>query len=228
MRRLADARLSGTSQPIWVARGVGRGRRSRRRPGRRTHPRRDWFRAPDQSRGRRLTKRLRDRCGMEAQCRCLARTKSRFKTETPVRDLCGMRGGRRSSAGAGNKRRRFAGYFTGATGLAPATSGVTGRSARFRSRRGWAGIPGASGAFRTSPCGDCHALAGTCGDLVRDQRGMLRCPSCNHRDAARVSPNRGVDFMRGHSPRRGAGLFTAGVDQRASHNQGTRTVEIAG
>jgi hypothetical protein len=42
-----------------------------------------------------------------------------------------------------------------------------------------AGIPGASGAFRTSPCGDCRALAGACGDVVRDQCGMLRCPCCN-------------------------------------------------
>jgi hypothetical protein len=41
-----------------------------------------------------------------------------------VRDQCGMRGSRRSS---GVKRWRFAGLLAGATGLEPATSGVTGR-----------------------------------------------------------------------------------------------------
>jgi SAM-dependent methyltransferase len=66
---------------------------------------------------------------------------------------------------------------TGATGLEPATSGVTGRSWRFRGGRGSAGIPPASRAFRPRPCGDWRVRAGTSGDLVRDERGMGRCPT---------------------------------------------------
>ena len=62
----------------------------------------------------------------------------------------------------------FAGTFTGATGLEPATSGVTGRSCRFRPGRGirgdfrreqvlptltFRGLPGIGGSFRRLPAG---------------------------------------------------------------------------
>ena len=40
-------------------------------------------------------------------------------------------------------------FSTGATGLEPATSGVTGRSWRFRAEREWAGISGMSRLFTT-------------------------------------------------------------------------------
>ena len=65
--------------------------------------------------------------------------------------------------------------FTGATGLKPATSGVTGRSWRLRADWGRAGIPGASWPFRPCRCGDCRVLAGAFDRLPRDERGMRRC-----------------------------------------------------
>jgi hypothetical protein len=68
--------------------------------------------------------------------------------------------------------------FTGATGLEPATSGVTGRSWRFRAERGLAGIPAVSGSFRPCGCGDSRVLAGASGSLLRDERGMRRCLHC--------------------------------------------------
>jgi hypothetical protein len=68
----------------------------------------------------------------------------------PGRDVRGIDGGRRSYApGSTNKTWQFAGFFTGATGLEPATSGVTGRSCRFRAERRSAGIPARSRAFST-------------------------------------------------------------------------------
>ena len=70
-----------------------------------------------------------------------------------------------------------------ATGLEPATSGVTGRSCRFRSRRGCAGIPAVSRVFRHWRCGDCPVGAGASGDLLRDGRGMRRCLSCQRAGA---------------------------------------------
>jgi hypothetical protein len=99
---------------------------------------------------------------------------------------CGITAGGRPEAASRLRQDRqqkiqFAGCFLRERRLEPATSGVTGRSWRFRPGRGQAGIPGASRAFHTWSCGDCRAPAGTCGDLVRDQRGMLRCPSCNQR-----------------------------------------------
>jgi hypothetical protein len=66
--------------------------------------------------------------------------------------------------------------FTGATGLEPATSGVTGRSWRFRAERGYAGICGVSRALRFCRCGDWRVRPGVSGSLVRDQRGMSSCP----------------------------------------------------
>jgi hypothetical protein len=64
----------------------------------------------------------------------------------------------------------------GATGLEPATSGVTGRSWRFRAERGWAGIPAESKAFGLERCGDLRGCAGASGNLLRDERGMRGCP----------------------------------------------------
>jgi hypothetical protein len=64
---------------------------------------------------------------------------------------------------------------TGATGLEPATSGVTGRSWCFRVERGSAGIPTVSRASRAPPCGDSRAWAGARGRLARDERGMTHC-----------------------------------------------------
>jgi hypothetical protein len=62
--------------------------------------------------------------------------------------------------------------FTGATGLEPATSGVTGRSWHLRAARDWAGITGESRALRPWRCGDSRASAGASGDLLRDVCGM--------------------------------------------------------
>jgi hypothetical protein len=64
--------------------------------------------------------------------------------------------------------------FTGATGLEPATSGVTGRSWRFRAARKEAAICRESRAFLATACGDCRGPAGAYGDLPRDVCGM--CP----------------------------------------------------
>src|SRR6266508_1092272 len=68
---------------------------------------------------------------------------------------------------------------TGATGLEPATSGVTGRSWRFRAEREAAGIPGNSGIPRPCRCGDWREPAGASGSLVRDQCGMSSCLCSN-------------------------------------------------
>jgi hypothetical protein len=82
-----------------------------------------------------------------------------------------------------------------ATGLEPVTSGVTGRAKRFwlsGDRRDSRREQGVSRLVFW----DCRAPAGTCGDLVRDQHSMRRCPSCNQREVCgtlRVSsPNRAV------------------------------------
>jgi hypothetical protein len=75
--------------------------------------------------------------------------------------------------------------FTGATGLEPATSVVTGRSQSCRTGRGSAGITGASRAFQPLPCGVRRAPAGASGDLLRDERGMLRCLSGKRTGTAR-------------------------------------------
>src|SRR5947209_13051967 len=75
--------------------------------------------------------------------------------------------------------------WEGATGLEPATSGVTGRSWSRRSGRGSAGITGASRAFQPPPCGVRRAPAGASGDLLRDEREMLRCLSGKRLGSAR-------------------------------------------
>jgi hypothetical protein len=64
--------------------------------------------------------------------------------------------------------------LTGATGLEPATSGVTGRSWCFRAKRGYAWICLVSRAFRRCRGGDWRGRAVTSGSLVRDHRGMSR------------------------------------------------------
>jgi hypothetical protein len=64
-------------------------------------------------------------------------------------------------------------------GLEPATSGVTGRSWRFRAERGSAETCGESRAFRPEVCGYCRASAGASGDLLRDQCGMSSCLCSN-------------------------------------------------
>ena len=84
--------------------------------------------------------------------------------------------GNAALTGAGGGAAKFAGTFTGATGLEPATSGVTGRSWRFRAERGNAGICSVSRALRPCRCGDSRVRAGISGCLVRDQRGMGSCP----------------------------------------------------
>jgi hypothetical protein len=63
-------------------------------------------------------------------------------------------------------------YKTGATGLEPATSGVTGRSWCFRVDRESAGITVMRRSFRTSSCGDYRVQAGASADILRDLRGM--------------------------------------------------------
>jgi hypothetical protein len=66
-------------------------------------------------------------------------------------------------------------FSAGATGLEPATSGVTGRSWRFRVERGSAGIPVNRRALRPCGCGDSREPTGPSGRLVRDERGMISC-----------------------------------------------------
>ena len=65
---------------------------------------------------------------------------------------------------------------TGATGLEPATSGVTGRSWSLRARRELAGISAMSGTFCLVACGDRRVPAGVTADLPRDVRGMGTLP----------------------------------------------------
>jgi hypothetical protein len=61
---------------------------------------------------------------------------------------------------------------TGATGLEPATSGMTGRSRRLREGWGQAGFPAVSRPFQPLRGGDSRVRAGASGSLVRDERGM--------------------------------------------------------
>jgi hypothetical protein len=81
-----------------------------------------------------------------------------------VRDLRGMKRSRRSFR---QIHLFICRTFTGATGLEPATSGVTGRSWRLRVERGYAGICGGSMAFR--PCGDGRHLR---------ERPVISCGMC--------------------------------------------------
>ena len=54
-------------------------------------------------------------------------------------------------------------FSTEATGLEPATSGVTGRAWRFRAERPYAGMSGMSRGFPTRRCGDCRTRRGLAG-----------------------------------------------------------------
>ena len=95
----------------------------------------------------------------------------------------GQAGSRRETSKAGGRSCRFwqqnmpicKMFLAGATGLEPATSGVTGRSWCFRAERGSAGIPCKSSAFRPRHCGGWRLLPGASGVLLRDERGMRRC-----------------------------------------------------
>ncbi len=96
-----------------------------------------------------------------------------------ARDERRMRRDRRSSAPLRTTEhgdlQGLRGRKTGATGLEPATSGVTGRSWCLRDRRESAGISAMSGTFRLASCGDRRVPAGVSADLPRDVRGMVRC-----------------------------------------------------
>src|ERR1700736_2034220 len=59
-------------------------------------------------------------------------------------------------ADADNKNPDLQDVSTGATGLEPATSGVTGRSCCFWAALEWAGIPDVSRSSRPLSCGDCR------------------------------------------------------------------------
>jgi hypothetical protein len=90
-----------------------------------------------------------------------------------VRDLRGMKRSRRSLC---QIHLFICRTFTGATGLEPATSGVT-------AGHGASGLAGIGGdllqmqGFRTGRCGDYRASAGTSGGFLRDLCRMRRCLS---------------------------------------------------
>ena len=88
-------------------------------------------------------------CGDYRRCTASCRNLRRF--------ACGICAGWREAGGRLRQARQqnmlIYRYFTGATGLEPATSGVTGRSWRFRAERGQAGIPGHSRDFRPDVAG---------------------------------------------------------------------------
>jgi hypothetical protein len=73
------------------------------------------------------------------------------KNRLPSAMACGICAGSLEAGGRVRQDRQhnraFCRYFTGATGLEPATSGVTGRSWRLLAEREWAGIPDASGSL---------------------------------------------------------------------------------
>jgi hypothetical protein len=94
----------------------------------------------------------------------------------PVRDLRGMERSRRSLC---QIHMLICSAFTGATGLEPATSGVTGRSWRLRAERGSAGIPAVTKAFRPWRCGDSRVLAGASG-AQRPLSGRENLGSAEH------------------------------------------------
>jgi hypothetical protein len=89
-----------------------------------------------------------------------------------ARDLRGMKRSRRALL---KYICRFAELLRERRGSNPATSGVTGRSWRFRAKRGWAGISGTSRPFSPARRGDLRVPAGIFGSLARDRRGMSRC-----------------------------------------------------
>jgi hypothetical protein len=80
-------------------------------------------------------------------------------------------------------------FSTGATGLEPATSGVTGRSWCFRAERDWAGISGMSRTFRRLSCGVTRRLAGDSANLPRDMCGMERCLRWRRAGCLRYAPH---------------------------------------
>ena len=79
---------------------------------------------------------------------------------------------------------------TGATGLEPATPGMTGRSWRLRAERAYAGICRVSRVLRPCRWGDTRVRSGASGSLVRDQRGMSSCPSGQRQRDVRGTPLR--------------------------------------
>ena len=133
--------------------------------------------------------------------------------------------------------------FTGATGLEPATSGVTGRSWWFRGEReragisrheqdfsppGLRGLPGTCGSFRRPPAGS--ARDGTLSELAT--RGALR--GCVYRRGRRPSTSRllGVPSGLGKRKRGHAPVFAAtkvpqaeGIGQRELTLAWKRAVE---
>jgi hypothetical protein len=127
---------------------------------------------------------------------CLAGIRGSRRIEPAISAAGSPRDGKRPAVGcaqAGNKTCRFTGTFTGATGLEPATSGVTGRSWRLRAERGSAGITGESRSFRLWGCGDSRVRTGASGDLLRDMCGMLRCPAANSGDVCGISQGHSHD-----------------------------------
>jgi hypothetical protein len=90
-----------------------------------------------------------------------------------------------------------------------------------------AGIPGASRAFRTSSCGDCRAPAGTCGDLVRDQRGTPCCPSCNQRETCGTRACRRDNRARQISCERTLAQPTPGIRKGIARLSATRPSCVA-
>jgi hypothetical protein len=76
-------------------------------------------------------------------------------------------------------------FSAGATGLEPATSGVTGRSRWFGVGRHGAGICRESRTLRPLSRGDCRASARAPGHLLRDGCGMCRCHTREQADPLR-------------------------------------------
>jgi hypothetical protein len=112
-----------------------------------------------------------------------------------ARDKCGMKRSRRSLC---QTHLLICRDFTGATGLEPATSGVTGRARRFRAERQSAGIWDASRACPTLALRGLPAVGG----------GFRRPPAGSVRDLSlpklqtRGCPNPGPGRRRGHRPGR--------------------------
>jgi hypothetical protein len=117
---------------------------------------------------------------------------------------CGMYAGSRKPAvdcaRGDNKTCRLAGSLTGATGLEPATSGVTGRSWRFRAERGSAGVPVVSGPFgravagirgylRELPAASCGISAGCSVVRIDNQRELAVRSACVDANGGPAAPS---------------------------------------
>jgi hypothetical protein len=89
----------------------------------------------------------------------------------PVRDLRRIKTSRQSFAPNSATEHPICRNFTGATGLEPAASGMTGRSWRLRAERGSAGIPQDEQGFPTPAL---RGLAGTGGSFRRPPAGCAR------------------------------------------------------